>query len=82
VTVWAIAHHATVSALNNSVTALPAATTAHKAKVSAHPVNLTTVARAMTHHVHPATLMRLAHLAVTTTTSNPVPTHTWVPKVA
>jgi hypothetical protein len=82
VTVWAIAHHAMVSAPNNSVNALLAATTALKAKVSAHLVNLTTVAHATMHRVHPATLMRLAHLAVTTMTSNPVPTRTWEPKAA
>jgi hypothetical protein len=82
VTVWVTVLHATVSGPNNSVTAHLVATTVLKAKVNAHPVSLTTVAHATTHHVHPATLMRLAHLAVTTTTSNLVLTRTWAPKVA
>jgi hypothetical protein len=82
VTAWATVLHATVNALNNSVIALLAATTAHKAKVSAHLVNLTTVAHATMHHVHHATLTHLVRLAVTTTTSNHVPTRTWAPKVA
>jgi hypothetical protein len=82
VTVWATVLHATVSALNNLVIAHLARTIALKAKVSAHPVSLTTVAHVTTHHVHPATLMRLAHLAVTTTTSNHAPTRTWAPKAA
>jgi hypothetical protein len=82
VIVWVTALHATVSALNNLVIALLAATTALKAKVSAHHVNSTTVAHATMDHVHPATLMRHAHLAVTTMTSNLVPMRTWAPKVA
>jgi hypothetical protein len=82
VTVWVIVLHVMASALSNLVIVHHVATTAHKAKVSAHPVSLTTVARATTRHVHHATLMRLAHLAVTTTTSNHAPTRTWAPKVA
>jgi hypothetical protein len=82
VTVWVIVLHATASVPNNLVTVLLAATTAHKAKVSAHLVSLTTVDHETTHHVHHATLMRLAHLAVTTTTSNHAQTRTWAPKVA
>jgi hypothetical protein len=56
--------------------------TAIALKVSAHPVNLTTVAPAMTALAHPATSTHRAHHVATMTTSNPAPMHTWAPKAA
>jgi hypothetical protein len=77
-----------VSAQNNLAIAHPVATTAphvtaiaHKGKVSVHPVNLTTVARAMVAHVHHVTLIHHVHLATTMMTSNRGPTRTWALKV-
>jgi iron-sulfur cluster repair protein YtfE (RIC family) len=49
-------------------------------KANAPLASLTTVAHATMHHVHRATLTRLAPHAVTMTTSSPAPTRTWAPK--
>jgi hypothetical protein len=86
VTVWVTALPAKVNAPSNLVNAHPVAMTALHVtaivrKASAHPVNLTTVARAMAAHAHHVTLMHHAHLATTMTTFNPAPTRTWARKV-
>ena len=89
---WAIVPHVMANA-PNLVTVLHAAANAQhvmatdslemdKAKAHAPLASLTTVAHATMHHVHRATLTHLALHAVTTTTSSPAPTRTWVHKVA
>jgi hypothetical protein len=71
------AHRAATNDLPVTATASPA-----MAKVHARLASLTTVVLATMHLAHRATLMHPVHHVVTTTTSSPVPTHTWAPKAA
>ena len=92
VPVWATAHRVMVNAQSSLLSALHVAMIvphvmgiASQAKANANPVNSTTVVLATmhhAHHAHHATLTHPVRLAVTMTTSSPVPTRTWAPKVA